>query len=217
MQLYRRIDKSMKRRSQASGLSCPDSCGACCTSPKVEATVLELLPLARELWQQGRADSWLERLAAADAPCVFYDPDPNLPGNGRCRVYFWRPLICRLFGFSYRKNKYGIPELVTCRIIKSTCPDRYARVMQQHSSEAVTPMTQPACMSDNSAKLAAIDPSLGTRLLPINQAARQAIERMGLLREYFIQSTQATETLPSVLQPERPDTDQDPSSPPRAA
>src|SRR3989338_188376 len=102
LRLYSKLDKDIEQFSFTVGLKCASGCGRCCKNPHVETTVLELQPVAIELFRKNEADQWVNKAveAAGQGRCVFYKPDPLIPSNGRCSVYPLRPLVCRLFGFS---------------------------------------------------------------------------------------------------------------------
>ena len=159
---------------EASGLNCARGCGKCCSKPNIETTVLELMPLAIALWDQGIAEEALARLMNAEHTCIFYKPDPVISGNGRCSVYNYRPGVCRLFGSSTRKDKYNHPTLVTCRVIKENLPKECAQA-EEHIKQG---LSAPS-MSDHAFEVYRIDPHLGKELMPINQAAHIALERVG--------------------------------------
>jgi len=168
------IDGEVEHFVAASGLACPPGCGACCLSPEVEATVVELAPMAAALIDAGRAEATLAALAAAPrpAPCVLYQPDPADPRRGRCSAYATRPLICRLFGFGARHGRDGRPELVTCKTMRAADPERMAAV----SADELLVRRAPI-MADHAHGLAADFPGEGTELLPINAALEQALHR----------------------------------------
>lgn len=175
--LYRQIDEQTAALQAATGLQCPSGCGQCCENPDVEATPLEVLPLALELFRRGEALMWLERLQAGeDSICVFYRPDPVLKGNGRCLMYFWRPTICRLFGFATVKNKQGQLALAACIRHKQIMPE----VVRQ-TQEAIANGLLAPNFSDFYMAIAALDPYLGQARMPINQAVAVAIKRVGLM------------------------------------
>jgi hypothetical protein len=108
--------------------------------------------------------------------CVLYQADPLKAGNGRCSAYHYRPLICRLFGYSVKQNKYGQAELVTCSTMKSLCAKECARIPEQ--LRAGLPVLY---MQDFALEAYHIDPIWGKEQIPINKAIQQAIEKVGML------------------------------------
>jgi uncharacterized protein len=174
MDLYAQIDKAVAEFQLKSGLRCPTACGACCPTANVEATVLEMLPLAHEILCKGRAVEWLERLSAHKEPdrCILFSKLPLPDGPGHCSVYTWRPVLCRLFGFSAVRGRTGDKTLSVCRQIKHMDP--------QGATAAMALADQAPCFVHYSTQVYALDPVLGARLMPINTALRHAVERLGL-------------------------------------
>ena len=176
--VYRRLDRRIAGFRRAAGLTCPRGCGECCLSPEVEATVLEMLPLALRLQRERRLEQTLAGLGPAEPPrpCVFYSPRPLGAFGGRCSVYPFRPLLCRLFGFSAMTDPQGRPQLVLCRRLREADP---AGAREAAAGAASGRLTVPL-MSVWSLAMYRLDPGLGTQALPINAALRQALERVGL-------------------------------------
>jgi len=126
--VYQNLDAQIASFQTATGLHCPEGCGQCCENPEIEATPLEMLPLAAELLRRGDARQWLDKAHRADhsGQCVFYRPDPLISGHGRCHLYLWRPVLCCLFGFAALPDKQGVPRLAICRQHKATMPETVA-------------------------------------------------------------------------------------------
>lgn len=175
--LFRTLGRDIARFQKRTRLGCQPGCGRCCEGPHVETTVLEMMPLAAHLWQKGEASRWLETVEKAGnpSPCVFYQPDPAGQGKGRCSVYPLRPLICRLFGFSANRDKQGHRVLMTCARIKENQTADYLDVQKHIDSGLPVPV-----MSDYILRVSPIDPVLGQKQVPINDAIHRAIERIGL-------------------------------------
>ncbi len=177
LRIYQEIDQKTTRLQWAFGLRCPSLCGACCDSSEVEATVLETLPLAEEIYRREEQEAVLgsleERENQADFRCVLFRANPGVPGSGRCLYYELRPLVCRLFGFAFRRNKYGNLELSTCKVIKERTPEAI------HSAETGIPegLDVPV-YQDSFMRIASMDPGMGYRRLPINLALKEALERV---------------------------------------
>ena len=177
LEVYEEIDRQTAALKAMTGLRCPPGCGRCCSSREIDATELEMLPVARELFRRREAVSWLERLRAADdeGPCVFYQPERSARGEGCCGIYILRPALCRLFGYGAVKNKYGIAQLAVCTIMKKVIP----RVAQDAAYAVELGLAAPTFV-DFARQVAGLEPSLGGRLFPINRALRFALEREGL-------------------------------------
>lgn len=189
MALLDELDRQTQTFAAQTGLKCKDGCGACCQNPDVETTVTEVLPLAVHVWSafrpQKAVDSILESLRRTSfrGVCVFYKPDPSLKGQGRCSVYAYRPGLCRLFGFSARRDKYGKAQLVTCKVIKNIQPGLYTRAQTELQKGIPAPFLTALALS-----VYAIDPHHGGELLPINRALALSLEKIGYSVEKTKQS-----------------------------
>lgn len=175
--LFDRADHGTRRLRSKTGLKCANNCGRCCENPYVQTTVLEMLPLAIHLWQNNEAEEQLQRspASATSGPCIFYKPDPSMAGSGRCSIYPFRPLVCRLYGYSASADKYGKPRLVTCPTIKQSQPEGYEKAQKLVDSGLPIPT-----MRDFSMTSFQLDPELSREQLPINEAIKIAIEKIGL-------------------------------------
>lgn len=167
------MEKETHSFSEKSGLRCPSECGACCRSPELEASVTEMIPMAAELIRQDQGQYWLEKLEQEPDQkiCVLFEAHPTDPRKGRCRFYQWRPSVCRLFGYAGRRNKQNIPELAACKIHKETCPDTLLSIREKLKNGELT-LPQ---MVEWTERIAHIEPGRGYKLLPINQALREAL------------------------------------------
>jgi uncharacterized protein len=153
-----------------SGLACKAGCGKCCTKPDIEATVIEFLPFAHHLYQQNQAMEWLQKLKEnRDPVCLLFEP--TQAGAGLCSEYPYRGLICRLFGFSARTNKYAQREFVTCQIIKEEQADAYGATVKTIQTGGEVPVMNQYYM-----RLHSIDADLARDFYPINEAITRAIE-----------------------------------------
>lgn len=181
LELYEEIDRQTAALKAMTELRCPPGCDTCCYSHTVEATVLEMLPVARELFCRRQALSLLERSGAADdeGPCVFYQPERSARRDGCCGIYSLRPSVCRLFGYGAVKNKYGSAQLAVCTVMKKVIP----RAAQDAAYAVERGLAAPT-FTDFARQVAGLEPSLGGRLLPINRALRFALEREGLARHF---------------------------------
>ena len=127
---YEAIDRKSVLVKLSSGIRCPVGCGLCCESTAVEATVSEVLPLALELYSRRRAEAVHraieEKELRNDPVCLFYRPQGNEKPRqkaGACSIYPFRPLVCRLFGFSARRDRHGHLEFCPCREMKRIDPE----------------------------------------------------------------------------------------------
>jgi len=175
--IYKRLDKGIAKFQSATGISCPPRCSVCCREWPVETTVLELFPLAREIYLRKQEDTVIsaisEKEAREDPVCVLFRDLTGRGHNGPCSYYEYRPLVCRLFGFASRRNKFGRIELMTCRIIKDYKPSEVRRAEMAISQGLRLPVYQDAFM-----RISSIKPAIGFRRLPINEALKAAIETL---------------------------------------
>jgi Fe-S-cluster containining protein len=181
--LHADIERDVAVFQVKSGLRCPAGCGQCCLAAEVQVTVLEMLPMARQMFHDGTAASCLERLTAhTDAgTCAMYQPRLTNGAVGHCSYYRWRPVLCRLFGFAAVRGRKGALSLAVCRHIRQNDPQ---------SAEAAMALAEEApCFPDYSVRIYGLDPALGNLLAPINIALRHAIQRLGLSFSYAHQES----------------------------
>lgn len=177
LNIYHDVDKETLRFAHLTHISCPPRCGLCCQSPKVEASVLEMLPLAAKLWSEEKGMSCLENIEKKHAQkrCFFFDPDPQNTLQGRCGAYQWRPLICRLFGFSLNKNKYGSYAYSGCKTINHALAEGHFDLTKLTRSKI-----RLTTMANFTMRLSGISTSrYDTKPLAINMAIKFALEKIG--------------------------------------
>ena len=175
LEKYLEFDRMTKATILATGLRCPDRCGKCCRNRKVWATVLECLPLAEYFYSIGDEEKILaeteDRIRDDDAGCILYRPDMANRDNGRCSTYPFRPLVCRLFGIAYRRNKSNEKELSLCKVIKERHSEFRAPRTPKEGKAIDTPVYQDCFIT-----VASLHPGLGYRSFLINSAIKQAVE-----------------------------------------
>ncbi len=175
-EVFRKLDAEIASFQSWSNLHCKFGCGKCCFKPDIEATILEFVPFAYHLYQNNLAFEWLEKLRSNDDPiCLILNP--TQAGAGLCSQYTYRGLICRLFGYSARTNKYNQKELVTCQIIKTEQKENFEQTVLKIEQGESIPV-----MSNYYMQLHAIDYELTREFFPINMAIRKAIE---LVLQYY--------------------------------
>lgn len=168
--LFHLLEKDVATFQQATGLRCKSGCGMCCTKPDIAATTLEFLPFAYALAKNNLAHQWLQKLRDHEGS-ICINLSSFLEANGGfCTNYNHRGLICRLFGFSAMKSKNG-PQLVTCKTIKTEFAESYEQAKTHIQLKKPTPI-----LSNYYSQLRAIDPVLGTEMMPINQAMMESIK-----------------------------------------
>ncbi len=166
-QLYQEVDEVIDMIKAWFSVDCPPGCGACCdTHPeKIEASITEMLPLCIHLYENS---AYQELLDQADRErCLFYSTSLPQGRAGCCSVYEYRPLVCRLFGFTFMRDKYGGMMPVACSILKG----QFSKKAPAH---AVPVRVYPELRSF-SLHAMMLDPFGGKRY-PINQAFARAME-----------------------------------------
>jgi len=178
--VFDELQRETDNFASQSKVTCINGCGLCCTNPKVSASVLEFLPLAFDLYYKGRAEEFLEILAATteDSYCIILKKLSIAADAGQCSDYNNRGLICRLFASSARKNKTGEKELLMCKKIKEEKKEAY-----ESAAVAINQGMDVPLSSAYYTRLYNIDFILTQEQLPINQAIRKSIEEV--LRYFF--------------------------------
>lgn len=166
--LFKQLEKEVAALQQATKLKCVAGCGQCCKTPNIVASPVEFLPLAYQLYKQGLALEWYQKLGNRDSPLCNAFQEFSIAGAGRCSQYEHRGLICRLFGFS-AINKNGKYQLVSCKILKAE--SAFADVIDYLNQKKNVPT-----ISHYYLQLQNIDYQLGSLRLPINEAIREALK-----------------------------------------
>lgn len=194
MAIYQLLDEEVTAFAQKTELCCPQGCGECCNSEKVEATILECIPLAFELFRTCQAELLLKRLERNidEKQCILFRPDFIEKGEWGCTQYQHRALICRMFGFAGNRDRSGNPLLAMCRIMK---PGRETFKYDLSDERAPMPLFTDAGM-----RITALHPSFGAKRLPINQALTQTLYKVGI----YLDMTEPREGLASSLTPDLP-------------
>lgn len=174
--VFEELDQQISHFQSATTLHCKWGCGKCCFKPDIEATILEFLPFAYHLHLEGTAEEWLDKLNNSDSS-ICHILNPTQASAGLCSEYAHRGLICRLFGYSARTNKYGKKELVTCQIIKTEQVAAYEQSVEKIEDGLEVPVMNQFYM-----QLHGIDFELTKDFYPINDAIRKAIE---VVLQYF--------------------------------
>ncbi len=168
--VFEKLDQEIATFQASTNLHCKFGCGKCCYKSDIEATTLEFLPFAFDLYKKDQAFTWLDKLKESNSSiCLILNPTQS--GAGLCSEYVHRGLICRLFGYSARTNKYSQKEYVTCQIIKTEQAANYEQAAKLVSEGGDIPVMNQFYM-----QLHAIDMELTHTFYPINEAMRRAIE-----------------------------------------
>lgn len=157
-----------------SGLTCLSGCGKCCLNPEVSASLLEMLPLAIELFDKQIAESTYDKLCEGKLSCIFYESHVPDGSQGRCGVYKSRPSICRSFGASARLNKNNQKEWVVCKLIKEKAKDSLEKV----------DISKSPTIGHLANKILFLDPDLGSKFYPINQALKLILEKLFIIQKF---------------------------------
>jgi uncharacterized protein len=197
LELYVQADAAVSRFSAASGLSCPSGCCSCCLSEKVEATTLEMLPLAFHLFRTRQAELVLKRLEKQQGSnrCILFRPERSDADGGACSQYPCRALVCRLFGFAGSNDRNGRPRLAYCRIMKQQAPALSSQLLDNAAVEHLP------LFHDFGMAITTLHPHLGTSRRPINLAIREALLKVGLIIEL---DPPAAKPASTDLPPEKP-------------
>ena len=170
--VFKGLEKDVAAFKRATDLKCVIGCGRCCTKPDISASTIEFLPLAYHLYKQGLALEWYEKLKENNSPtCHIFSPVFLEGPGGMCSQYQYRGLVCRLFGFSAKLDKHGVPQIVTCKTIKEEFPQPYQTAVDHIAKGKPTPI-----MRNYYFQLQSIDSNLCTKLMPINDAIKEALK-----------------------------------------
>ena len=176
--IYDQMWDAFSQYQAASGLNCLVGCGKCCNNPEVEASVLEMFPLALRILDENKLEEWLDKLDnSSQDHCLMYEPHSPDGSKGQCGVYKERPSLCRMFGVAGFYNKHQEVTLSVCKLIREKYPD-LTKIRESEVSDK-TPM-----LITWSYRLAQIDPGLIQDRMPINQALKKALERIALYAQY---------------------------------
>ena len=173
------IAQTYSRYQNDRKLFCRSGCGECCLHPGIEASVLEMLPLALHLYDAGVAESTLEALRQhAQAGCYFYQASSEDRKSGQCGVYPYRPAVCRMFGAAGYRGREGEVLLSICKVIRSDEPEAVIATEQSLQTET------PPMMRNHKAQIAQLDYELSKENMPIKQATEAALEKV-LTKAYY--------------------------------
>lgn len=106
--------------------------------------------------------------------CHLYNPFGLFEdGKGSCSKYYYRGLICRLFGYGASSDKYGKLRLATCKIIKDN-----QSILVNNSENLIHEGLSVPVFTNYYMRLSQIDFHLGNKIVPINIALKLAIEEV---------------------------------------
>lgn len=175
--VYEEMAQTFSDYQKSTGLNCLASCGRCCQNPDIEASVLEMLPLALKIYDEGKIEEWFHKLETSEQEFCLLQVPHGAPGQGYCTSYQERPSICRMFGVAGTLDKHREITLSICRPIKEAQPELVLQRISEKNPD--TPL-----ISLWSSKLATLDPELIQKKLPINLAIKGALEKISFYAQY---------------------------------
>jgi Fe-S-cluster containining protein len=164
--LLQAVELESKVFFEKNNISCAPGCGKCCSNPEIEATALEMLPLAMHFLKSNRAEEMLDLLNNSERDyCLFYNHQQDNKAIGACTAYEHRPSLCRLFGAFKMGDRYSV-----CGVIKESHAPEVKKMLED----------KPPATSINlwAMKLFNLDPELGRVALPINLALKNILEKL---------------------------------------
>ncbi|MCS7281281.1 MAG: YkgJ family cysteine cluster protein [Desulfobacterota bacterium] len=172
LKLYEEIDEKIALFKSETGIDCVRDCGECCWKGRAKMVPLEFLPLAFELFRRELLFNYIDIIKGKENDvCVFYRGDLCDPKKGFCSFYRLRAATCRLYGFGFKRNKYGFYEPVMCDYLK----ERYLR-------RGLDLETLPLVDYDSiMIRLVSLCFPLGLERYPVNQAILVALNKVAIL------------------------------------
>jgi len=171
--LFESLDKDIKNLQNQTNIHCIESCIRCCTTPKIQATSIEFLPLVYHLYKAGKIGELIEKLDAQNNE--YACPVLNiLSTDGQrqgCTYYPYRGLICRLFSYNYITDKNGVKKINACKTIHINQSKQVEMANSLLKNETICPKA-----SDYYSKLSFINHEAAHQIYPIGKAIRVAID-----------------------------------------
>jgi uncharacterized protein len=179
--LYDTIDEKVNVLSKQTGIACKKFCSTCCETPStnIETTIFEMMPLCLDLWQTNMAENILNRISSTDpaGQCIFYTSGKLHDGVGYCSIYKYRPLVCRLFGFSAVIKKNNEIDIFACSIIKKNFISEISKIKENKWDDIIL-------ISYYSRQCSSLNASLGEQKYSVNMAVKLGLEYLGLKMHY---------------------------------
>lgn len=168
LKIYQEMSASFSAAQKQYNLQCPSDCGKCCHNPEIEATVLEMLPLALYIHDQELVDTYLDKIELSmktNQLCVGIELN-------RCALYPYRPSLCRMFAVNGQQDKYQKTRASICKVLKEIYPQDALEIInfpENHNLPSVQFWSN---------QLLTLDPELLSRPMKINHALKIAIEKV---------------------------------------
>ncbi len=173
-QVFRQLDKRTEKFGKQSDLRCLTNCNLCCLKKRLEANVLEFLPLAHYLVRNNLHEAALDLLETNPDHCINLAKTQEPGVTAGCSAYDHRGLICRLFGFSAIRDKSAKLAVYTCSHMKNEFPTEFKLTMEKINSVG---MNIPV-VTDFYYQIYFIDSQMANDYNPINVSIRKAIEKV---------------------------------------
>lgn len=158
-------------------LPCLEGCGKCCLNPEVDASTLEMIPIALKIYDDGQLEEWMKRVEEPSQDhCLFYVQESEW--KGRCGIYNERPALCRMFGVAGYLTKEREITLSICKYISEKYPERVPAAKGRATLE-----NTPVFANWTSVIASFGSPDLNLRF-PINLALKKALHKIALLSQY---------------------------------
>lgn len=152
---YQRIEAVQKEWYKKSNFTCPEGCGCCCEHFEPDLLENEALYMAAWLiankpeWAKDVSRETCERFNSREKGCCpFFDPDSKY----HCTIYNGRASICRLFGASGFRNKFGQEIWKPCKFYPADALAKHNPPLahRQYSAEEIQKIfgIMPPIMSD---------------------------------------------------------------------
>lgn len=171
--VFKQLEKETNKFCKQSALKCFTGCTLCCLKKDLEANVLEFLPFAYYLVKNNLHEKALELLDKNPDYCINLNGDPEKNTSTGCSAYEYRGLICRLFGYSANKDKFGKLSVYTCSYIKNKQEKEYLLSNEKINKDLSIPL-----VTDFYYRIYYIDSQLASDYNPINVSIRKAIEKV---------------------------------------
>lgn len=174
LKVYEEMSREFSLAQSGNNLQCPSDCGRCCKNPSIEASVLEMLPMALYFHDNNLTDHYLQEIEQSmqtNQFCIGIK-------NNRCHLYQTRPSICRMFGVSAYLDKNRNAQASICKTLKEIYPEDARKVLDNPLEHQLPVMTHW------SSKLLTLEPGLESPKMHINLALKKAIEKVELYLSY---------------------------------
>jgi Fe-S-cluster containining protein len=175
LEFYKEIEVVFSEFQKENKLSCPEGCGACCQFPEIEASPVEMFPMALFLIKENKAHELLSKLDESPLQCILYQPRSLNGDIGSCGAYEYRPSICRMFGVAGISSKDHQRKYSICGKLKA---EKSREIEELEARRPAPPM-----MNEWTHKLLQFHPEILQKRMPINLALKEALEKLLYLNE----------------------------------